>query len=224
MKKLSVKDLVDFRRKSDRSKRTFVEKLKSTKPEPPAEDGGDYWVTGLSAIGNAYRDNDIGIIDNKIDELQAKWSASRRTATKNMYQKNIAILEKYKSMDRKGLRPGSKLSFLKKSTGKSVLTIRGLEIKTKASHIFTFGKGEESVGGICFVAQKDGYRMDDVGLFCEMLYRFLKHNYAKQYELASKFCIAIDMISGNRVNYEQVEEGDIPSILIPTLDDINKYM
>jgi hypothetical protein len=225
MKKLSVKDLVNFRQKSDRSKRTFIEKLKSTKLDPPTEGGGDYWVTGLSAVRNSYKDNDITIIDEKIAELQAKWSATKFTITKNMYQKNITILQKYKSMDRKGLRPSSKLSFLKRSAGKPVLTIRGLEIETKASHVYTFGKkDEESIGAIWFVAQKDGYRIDDVGLFCEMLNRFLRHNYAKKYELTSDYCIAVDMITGNRVNYAQIEDGDIPSVLIPTLDEINKYI
>lgn len=60
-----------------------------------------------------------------------------------MYQRNVAILEKYKGMDLKKLRPFRKLSFLKKSTGNGLLTIKGLQIETKPSHIFPFGNNVE---------------------------------------------------------------------------------
>jgi hypothetical protein len=61
-------------------------------------------------------------------------------------------------------------------------------------------------------------------MFSEMLYKFLKHNYAEKYELNSKYCVAADMLSGQIVSYSQIEDGSIPQILTPTLDAINKLI
>lgn len=225
MKKLSVKDLVDFRAKSDRAKRTLVERIKSNKIEPPAEGGGNYWVTSFSAICNSYRSDDLTIIDQKIDQLRDKLASNRHANAKNMYERNIMNLKKYKGIDVKKLRPSGKLSFLKKSSGNQLLTIKGLQIEAKASHVFTFGKkDEENVGAIWFVAKISGFRIEEVGMFCEMLYRFLKHNYSKKYQVSSKYCMAVDMLSGQVVNYKDIEDGRFSPIFSSTLDDINKLM
>ena len=135
MKKLSVKNLVEFRKKSDRAKKAFIENIKSNKIETPPEGGGDYWITSLSAIQNSYRADAISLIADKIYELQEKLGNTKYTITKNMYQRNIAILQKYKNLDLKNLRPSGKLLFLKKSTGNSLLTIKGLQIEAKPSLI-----------------------------------------------------------------------------------------
>jgi hypothetical protein len=113
MKKISIKNLIEFRNKSDRGKKTFVEKIKSNKIEIPSEGGGDYWITSLSAICNSYRDNDLELIDNKIYELEEKLSNTKHTITKNMYQRNISILKKYKNLDLRKIRLRERLSFLK---------------------------------------------------------------------------------------------------------------
>jgi hypothetical protein len=225
MKKLSVKQLIEFRGKSDRAKKTFVERIKSNKIEPPADGGGDYWITSYSAVCNSYRQDNLDLIDQKIDELKEKLTGTKHTISKIMYQRNIVNLQKYKGMDIKKLRPSGKVSFLKKSSGNGLLTIKGLEVLAKPSHIFSFGKtNEEKVGAIWFTAKKDGYRIEQIGMFCEMLYRFLKHNYSNKYELTPRFCIAVDILSGHNVNYSQIENGALSPILLGTLDDINKYM
>jgi len=225
MKKLSVKNLIEFRRKSDRSKKTFVDNIKSNKIEIPAEGGGDYWIVSLSAVCNSYRQDDINVIYNKIDELQEKLSNTRHNITKNMYRRNIAILEKYKRMNLKMLRPNGILSFLKKSSANPILTIKGLQIESKPSHIYTFGKkDEEKVGAIWFTAKVNGYQIEEVSMFCDMLYRFLRHNYSKKYQIAPKYCLAIDMLSEHIVNYSQIEDGSVIQTLTPTLDEINKLL
>lgn len=225
MKKLSIKKLIDFRNKSDRGKKTFVENLKSPKTEAPTEGGGDYWISSLSAVCNAYRHDDLNIIDEKINELQEKISGTTQTITKNMYQRNVAILQAYQRMDLKKLRPGEKLSFLKKSTVNPILTIKGLEVEAKPSHIYTFGKKDaEKIAAIWFIAKVDGYRVEEVGMFCDILHRFLKYNYSKEYQLLPKYCVAIDMLSGRRVDYSEIEDGSFSKVLGPTLDEINKLM
>lgn len=225
MKKLSVKDLIEFRRKSDRGKKTFVESIKSKVLEAPAEGGGDYWITSLSAVYNSFKQDDIKIVDKKIDELYRKLSDSQHSITKSMYNRNISILERYKKMDRNTLRPNEKLSFLKKSTSDSLLTIKGIQVKSSPSHIYTFKtKTEEKVGAIWFVAKVNGYRIEEVGMFCDMLNRFLVHNYSKRYQLDPKYCIAVDTLSGHRVEYSQIEDGNISPMLTSTLDELSKLM
>ncbi len=225
MKKISVNNLVGFRKKSDRGKKTFIENITSNKVEIPSEGGGDYWITSLSAVCNSYREGDLEVIDEKISELQEKLSNSKFTITKNMYQRNITILQKYKSMDLKKLCPSGKLSFLKKSSGNPLLTIRGLQIEAKPSHIYTFGKKEEEkIGAIWFTAKINGYRIEEVGMFCDMLYRFLKYNYLKKYQLAPEYCIAVDMLSNQVVSYSEIEDGTISQILNPILEEINRLI
>jgi hypothetical protein len=225
MKKISIKNLIEFRKKSEISKKTFIEKIKSNKIEQPADGGGDYWITSLSAVCNSYRQDNLSSVNEKIFELQDKLNDTKYTITKNMYQRNILNLQNYKAINLKKLRPIQKLSFLKKSTGNPLLTIKGLQIEAKPSHIFTFGdKDEEKVGAIWFVAKVNGYRLEEVGMFCDMLYRFLKHNYSKKYQLIPKYCIAVDMVSGHTVDYTKIEDETLSQILTSTLDEINKFM
>lgn len=224
MKKLSIKELVDFRRKSDRGKKNFVENMKSNKIVVPTEGGGDYWITGLSAICNSYKQNDVSVIDDKIGEVRDKLNDTSYTITRNMYQRNIDMLQKYKNMDVKKLRATEKQLYLKKSSGNPLLTIKGLQLEAKPSLIYTFGKNNENVGAIWFVAKVNGYRIEEVSMFCEMLQRFLRQNYSKKYQLNSKFCLAADMISGQVVDYAAIESGKLPQVLSLTLDEINKLM
>lgn len=225
MKKLSIKELIEFRRKSDRAKKTFIENIKSNKIETPMEGGGNYWITSLSAICNSYKSNDLGLIDEKIDELQAKLSNTKYPITRTMYQRNIAALQKYKSMDIKKVRPSEKLSFLKKSTSNPLLTIKGLQIEARPSHIYAYGrKGEEKIGAVWFTAKINGYQIEEVGMFCDMLYTFLKQNYSKKYELIPNYCIAIDILSGHITDYSLIQRDYIPPLLTSTINEINKLM
>jgi hypothetical protein len=199
--------------------------MKSTRIEPPAKRGGDYWIISFSAICNSYRQNDLEIIDQKIKELKEKATNSPQTISKNMYQKNISNLQIYKSLDLKSLRPAGKLSFLKKSSGHSLLTIKGLEIQAKPSQIFTFGNKEvENIEAIWFVAKANVYRIEELGMFCEMLYRFLRSNHSKKYELVSRYAIAVDIVSGRSSNYADIEVGALSPLITPTLDEINRFM
>lgn len=225
MKKLSVKDLVDFKRRSDRSKKTFVQNMKLDKKKVTTEGGGDYWISSLSAVWSSYRKDDLTVIDEKIEEVKGKLKETTFTITKNMYKQNIAILERYKNMDLKKWRPKDDQTFLKKSSSNPTLIIKGLEIETKPSCIYTFGAQDvKSIGAMWFTAKVRGYSLEEVAMFCEMLYRFLKQNYSKKYQIVSKYCIAVDMISGNWVDYGGIEQGKLPAALTPTINEINKLI
>ncbi|WP_295129099.1 hypothetical protein [uncultured Chitinophaga sp.] len=225
MRKLSVKKLVDFRRKSARGKKTFVENIKSTKIETPTEGGGDYWISSISAIANSFKEDDLRFIDSKIEDLYGRIGDTSRSITKNMYRKNVTILEQYKKIDQKTLRPGVKLSFLKQTGIDSVLAVKGIEVQVKPTHVYTFKtKTEQNAGAVWFLAKIGGYRIEEVGMFCEMLHRFLIHNYSKSYKIDARYCIVVEALTGNWVSYANLIDGSVPRVLNSTLSEISKMM
>ena len=225
MKKITVKNLVEFRKKTDRGKRSFVERIKSNKAETSKEGGGDYWVSSLSAVCRAFKNDDPNVIDDKIIELQQKIADTVVTITKNMYQRNIAVLQSCKNIDFRKIRPSGRLLFLSRAGSNPILVIKGVQVEARPNLIYLFGKkGEESIASIWFVAKKDGYSIEEIGMFSEMTYRFLKHNYMKKYQLAPKYCVAIDILKNQIVNYSDIENGTISPILNQTLDQIVKLI
>lgn len=225
MKKISIKDVVAFRRKSDRSKKSFAAAIKLNKVKISLEGGGDYWITSLSAISNSYKLNDLKFIVDKRSELEEKHDNTNYKQTKTMYKRNIDILHNYENFDLKKWRPAKKMRLLKKHKEDSVLTIRGLEVHVAPHHVFTFTRNEENeVGAIWYIAQLDGFRKEELGMFADILFRYLKAHYSKEYTLNTKYCIAIDVFNNFEVSYSQLENGDIPLILNSTLDEIKRLM
>jgi len=72
MKKVTVKNLIKFRGKNDRTKITFVNNLRNEKKKSDDGSGGDYWISCLSAIRNTFKSNNIDLLDEKIDLLRNK--------------------------------------------------------------------------------------------------------------------------------------------------------
>lgn len=224
MKKLSIKHVVEFRGKSERAKKTFANALKTEKPKIDLG-GGDYWISCLSAISNGYKLNDLKPIIEKRTELSDKLRETEYTITKNMYKRNIAILSTYKNFDFKKWRPSRKMFFLKKHKADSILTIKEFQLQTTPQHVFTFDiNNSEEIGAIWFIAKLDGFRKDELGMFCDILYRYLKTHFSKKYRLNPKFCIAVDVFKNFEVKYTQLEKGEIPMILDSTLDEIKRFI
>jgi hypothetical protein len=225
MKTLSIKSIIEFRDKSDKSKKTFSSSLKSNKVKAHAEGGGDYWITCLSAISSSFKSVDLKFVIDKRVELEEKYDAASSKRTKTMYKRNIDILYNYEDFDLKKWRPTKKLTFLKKYKANSILTIKGLPVQATPHHIFTFKNNEvEEIGAIWFIAKLNGFESDELGMFADCLYRYLKKNFSKEFEINPKYCIAVDVFNRFDVNYSQMENGEIPLILNSTLDDINKWM
>jgi hypothetical protein len=225
MKKLSIKRIVEFRSKSDKAKKTFATALKTDKPNLDLEGGGDYWISCLSAISNSYKANDLQIIINKKDELEDKFKETVYARTKTMYRRNINLLSKFENFDSKKTRPSNKVKFLTKHKADSILTIKGLQVEATPHHVFTFKKNDiDQIGAIWFIAKLDGFEKNELGMFADILYRYLRSHFSKDYNLSSKYCIAVDVFNNLQVNYSQLEKGEIPIILDLTLDEIKKLM
>lgn len=225
MRSLTIKNLIEFRGKSARSKKNFVTNLMVDKVKLASEGGGDYWISCLSAISNSYKLNDLEAIKDKIDELKAKMNKTDSTRIKTMYSRNIEILSTYQDFDLKKWRATKKVVFQKKHKENSVLIIRGLQIQITPHHVFTIlGNDKKEVGAIWFIAKLNGFRIEELAMFSDLLYRYLKLHFSQQNVLNPKYCIAVDVFKKCQVDYLQIERKEIPSIVNSTLNEIRKLM
>lgn len=222
MKKITIKNLIDFRKKSDRSKVTFLNSLKTEK-SVSAEGGGDYWVSCVSAICNAFKRNDKRLLNEKVLEINEKLPHAAANITKTQYQRNIDILESFEDFDLDHVKPSSKIQILKKPKEKSIIEIDGLSIEAKPSHVFSFSEnGSDEIGSIWFVAKLNGYDTNELGMFTDILYRYLDKHFSDKYFINKSFCIAVDVVSGREVRYTSLEDGSVPMLLEETIAQINK--
>jgi len=223
MEKVTIKNLIDFRAKSDRSKITFLNNLRKEKIKDPNEEGGDYWISCVSTISNVYRNNDRTLLGKKVTEIQAKLKGTTRKQTRDQYQWNIDILIHFEDFDLQTIRPNVDLQIQKQSKANSLLDINGLPIEAKPSHVFSFSEnGSDEIGAVWFVAKKGGYHLHDLGMFADIIYRYLDSRYSKEYFVSTSFCIAVDVFSGKVVRYKDIESGIIPTLIDATIDQINK--
>lgn len=224
MKKLSIKDIIEFRRRSDRSKKTFATNIQLEKEKASPDGGGDYWISSISAISKSFKLNDNRFIDERRAELEQKFDKTDFQRTKTMYKRNIDILYIFEDFDFAKLKP-EKFSFLKKHKKDSILPIRGLDFKVTPSHLFTYSSDEiDEIGAIWFVAKLDGFRKEELGMFVDILYRYLKIHYSKDYTISPKYCIAVDVVNKFSVTYQQLEIGEIDDIFLKTVDEFKKLM
>ncbi|MFA5296652.1 MAG: hypothetical protein WC389_00410 [Lutibacter sp.] len=222
MKKITIKNLIDYKRKSDKSKITFVNNLKKEK-KSDGESGGDYWITSLSAISNVYKFNKPDLLGEKTEELRSKIEITSDKRVKDQFQRNIDILEGFKDFDLQQIKPKSELIFLKQPKSDSIFDIKGLPIEAKPRFIFSFtGENDKEIGGIWFVAKLKGYSKTELGMFAEMIFRYLNKVHSNNYFVNPKYCIAIDVTDGKETNYKEIIDGKISSIIESTIEEIKK--
>ena len=226
MEKIRIKELVQFRRKSERSKITLVNNLKLNKTsEIDSSSGGDYWISCLSAIANSFKYDTIEFLGEKIDLLIEKIRTTEDKRIKNEFQRNIDVLYSFGDFDFQEIKPNTVLKFLKKPTDKSILDINGLPIQAKPDHVFTFSiNNSEEIGAVWFVAQLDGFDKVELGMFVDILYRYLDKHFSKDFYVNTSYCIAVDVNKAQRISYKDIEEGRIPKLLEQTVNDIKKLL
>ncbi|MCM4150025.1 hypothetical protein DHD05_00335 [Arenibacter sp. N53] len=220
MDKITVKKLIDFRNKSERSKKTFANNLKQDKKSENAS-GGDYWISSLSTISNIFKTNNTDLFADKIELLYNKIENSEDKRTKLMFQRNIDILYSFEDFDFHNIKPNLDLEFLKKPESKSIIDIQGFPIHVKPNHVFTFhNNGNYEIGAIWFIAKLQGYKRVELGMFADVLYRYLTKNYSKDYSVNLSYCCAVDVSNGHDVNYTNIQKGEIPILIDQTIEDI----
>jgi hypothetical protein len=223
MKKVTVKNLIEFRGKNERTKLTFVHNLKKEKKKTEESSGGDYWISCLSAIRNSFKEDDETLLDEKIELLREKIRVTEIKRIKNQFQRNIDIVESFKDLDLKSFKPNTDLNFLKQPKIKSLLDINGLPIESNPCHIYTFSENNsEEIGGIWFVAKLNGFKKSELGMFTDILYRYLEKNYSKDYYVNPDYCVAIDLFKGQEIKYSEIKNGKFPILIDSTIDELKK--
>ena len=222
MKKITVKNLIDFKRKSAKSRITFVNNLKKEK-KTETESGGDYWITSLSAISNSFKTENMELLDEKIEDLNGKISIAKDKRVKDQFQRNIDILENFKEFDLKEIKPNSKLNYIKQHKFDMIFDINGLPIESRPRFIFSYsGTNDKEIGGIWFVAKLKGYSKTELGMFSEMIFRYLEKVYSSKYFVNPENCVAVDVTEGKSVNYKDIIDKKIPSTIESTIDELKK--
>lgn len=222
IEKISLANVVEFKRRSDRSKATLINNLNKTKKETTSEEGGDYWIISKSAIGNAFKNNDNDQILEKIDEVVEKRNNATASIARNMYQRNISILNSFNNFDFTPFKPDTKLDYLPKS--QSIINIKKLPVQVRPSYVFSYKeKNIDKIGAIWFVGKLEKFDVGEVALFTDALYRYLKFNYRK-FEVEPCYCIALDFVTKQSVNYAQIQNEKIHSDLDLILRSIKKLL
>jgi hypothetical protein len=228
MQRIKINELVEIRRKkTDKNRKNFVNKLKTRVPkektseEQATEEPRDYWVFSTSCIYNVFKNGNDGFYDPKIDELYLKMSKpDLKNTTYSMYKRNRDILMSFKEFEVNNHRPNK---FTRQGIQKEhkTLTIEGFPLYVKPNLVFTFEHdGKSKVGALWLVPQVDGFRKSELGIFCEVLYRFLLKNYSDNYQISEDYCIAIDTFNAQSVTYSDLINNTVPFLLNSILEDI----
>lgn len=225
MDKITVTNLIDFGKKGDKGKQSLVNKLKLPKVSNPNDGGGDYWISALSCLAKVFKDNTQNIIGDKIDELIEKIETHERKITKDMYQRNINILQEFEEFDFYILKPQTDLIYLKKTKEKSIVSIKQLPLFVNPHHVYTFKEDNvKKIGAIWFVAKLGGFKNEELAIVTDLLYRYLVTNYSDKFEISMSYTIAIDVNTAHIISYSHIENGEIKSTLIPVINEIKKLM
>ncbi|WP_066836866.1 hypothetical protein [Rufibacter ruber] len=222
MEKIAVSKIVEFRTKKTKgSQSNFINNIKYPKPKT-SDEGGDYWTISISAISKNFKDDNRGIITDKIDEVNEKRAVATAKISKDMYQRNIDILINSLEFDLSNLKPNADLNYI--SRNQNVIKINGLPVQVKPQHIFTFKEQNvEKVGAVWFVSKLNGLKLEEIEIFTDSLHRYLVENFSSKYEISAEYCITVDVVSQNSVRYSEIAERETISLLEPTIESIKAF-
>lgn len=228
MEKITVKELIEFREKtSEKSKKNYAQKLKFRKPKVKVEGkkkgGGNYWSISNSCIQNVFKDGTEEYYDTKIDEAIISKEIEQRERFKIMYQRNIDILSNFKEFDILNLRPENIQNFESVHKEERIVYISNYPIYLNPNLVFSLERnGKKQIGALLLISQLDGYKKAELGMFCEMLYRFLELNFSNDFQIAEDYCITIDTCFSKTMTYSDLSNGTVPSLIKPTIEEIKK--
>jgi hypothetical protein len=224
MERIKVNEIVDFRRKiTDKSRKNFANKLKTRVPKIKAEsdeeeEPRDYWVFSTSCIYQAYKNASDKFYDPKIEELELKMSKpDLKSTVLLMYQRNRDILINFKEFELNSLRP-IEIQRQGVQTEFRTITLTDFPLFVRPTIVFSHQRnGKNEIGALWLAPQVEGFKKSELGIFCEVLHRFLLKNYSNDYQISPDYCIAIDTFNAQSITYSDLLNGDIPFLLDETL-------
>lgn len=219
MRKISINNVIKFKNKKEGRQKQFLNKI-FDEPKNKNENesgGGNYWVRSLSALSNCVKSKNTAPISEKIRDIENLFNPSLSKQTKNMYERNLNVLYNYEDFDFGNWLPEN-YEVLSKTKKKSIIEIKKVPLQITPSQVFTFIKDDEKyVGAVWFVSKLEGYSDQELGMFAESLFIYLSHNFNKDYKISAEHCIVVDALENKEINYQKLIDGDILSILKPTL-------
>jgi len=228
MEKIRVKEIIEFRNRSDRSKKSYAHKLKNRIPKEksdndPEGSSGDYWVTSTSCIYNVFKSGVKKLYDEKIDELHSKYESTEDKRIKTMYERNIEILNSFIDFDLDDLKPKDEYKFESVPKQFKVIQVNNFPIFINPNLIFSFeNKGKKQIGTIWLVPKLNGFNKNDLGIFCELLHKFLLKNYSAEYQISDQHCLVIDTFNAQKISYLDLLNGTIPFLVEKTLKELKE--
>ncbi|WP_294332615.1 hypothetical protein [uncultured Chryseobacterium sp.] len=226
MKNIRVKDLIIFRSLSERRQITFVSNLQKEKIVKDEDEGsgGNYWVRSISALNNAFRENDNTFIKEKINDILNDYNPKLDNRTKVKYDRNLQILHNYEDFDFRSITPSGEIEILLKVRKNGVIDVNGLDLKVETHHIYAFDSDNKTyLGAVLFAVQKGGYKLDELGIFAEAIFTFLVKNYSEKYIIDPSFIKVIDVMTHEIVDYQMIADGTVASLLNVTVEDIKTF-
>lgn len=225
MYRISVKELIEFRRKSPRSKKSMANSFK--KRAAPVKNpevkggGGDYWISCTSTIYDVIKHDDISQFDVKIETLRRKTEENPNKRTKVMFQRNVEILEKFKTFNLRILKPTGKIKHLRLLKDMKVISINGVPIYVNPTVVYQFEEDDELfIGAIWLIPQINGLNRDELTLCCETLYAFLKTHFSHTHLISDFFCVVIDAYNAQHISQNMIRENSYNLVLQRTIDEI----
>jgi hypothetical protein len=223
MKKISVKNIILFRNKPEKSQKTFLDSLKKKSEVKLDNSGGDYWVRSLSALSNVVSEKNTEPIKEKIANILEDFKPNIIKQTNAMYQRNLDILYNYEDFDVNIWLPEN-AEILNKISKKAIIEINGVPVQITPNQIYSFEReSKHFVGAIWFLAKLEGFKTSELGIFAEALYIYLTEHFGNKFEISPENCLIIDVLNKKEVNYKMLMTEEIPHLLIATLEDIRKF-
>lgn len=225
MNAVNVSKLIEFRKLTERSQATFAKNLKIPK-KPKLEDnegGGNYWQRSLSGVSTSFKNNDNNIVKERINSLLAAYEPCDKEKVRNMYKKNLNILQKYEDFDFSVWNPSATFKFISKTD--EPLIIKDIPFRVMPQHIFRYGTKEyKVVGGVFFVVSVAGYEPEDLGIFSESIFKYLSKQYPDGYYVDPSNCFTINIANMEVVRYQDILDGKIKSQFDNTINSLKKYL
>lgn len=225
MKKIRIHDLVDFNKKSERSKITQVNNFKKETPEvekDKKESGGDYWISCNSALIKYFKTEDAKVLNNKIDHLKSMIDNTPRKQTKDRFNSNIERINNFIPFDVKEIKPSEEVKFLKKDEKYPKIKINDLTIEVKPDIIYSFD--DDKIGSVWFITKKGGFKSNELAMFCDITFRYLNKLYSEKYKINTDFVTVIDVFNTSYMTYSQIKDGEIISPLNNTIEEFKKLL
>lgn len=225
MKKIRIHELIDFNKKSERSKITQVNNFQKEIPQvekDKKDSGGDYWISCNSALIKYFKTEDVKVLNNKIDHLKSMIDNTPRKQTKDRFNSNIERISNFIPFDVKEIKPSEKVKILKKDEKYPKLKINDLTIEVKPDIIYSFS--DNKIGSVWFITKKGGFKSNELAMFCDITFRYLNNSYSGRYEVNTDFVTVIDVFNTTYMTYSQIKDDEIISPLNNTIEEFKKLL